>query len=241
MLVIHMKKYSITFALFLLLLPVVYSVDISGCKSDSINWLCERGKICTCMISDTCTNGNILVYEQNINNILCSPQISDKVAKIDWSYCNTTLDSVKIRADCDEGQSNERMIIVSGVATTTATTITTTSTITETTISEGICSVDGYCEITTNDCVIGYEECPSYNNECNVGEKCCCPATTTTIPGKEGGFNFLWIAVIIVVIAVVVVYFVIIKGRERKTKLAFKKLYEKWLRISQNDKFIKLK
>jgi hypothetical protein len=229
MLVIDMKKFMLSFVTLLLLLPIVYSADITSCKSGSVNWLCERGKLCTCSISGTCTNGNILVYGDYVTNVLCLPKISDKTAIIDWSYCNTTSDYVKIRVDCDEGQSSEKMIIVSGVATTATTTR--TSTTVQTTISEGVCGADGYCEITSNECVVGYEDCNSYNTECNTGEKCCCPSLTTTIPEEEGGFNYIWIVpVIVVVIAAVLFYFFFLKEREKKTKLAFKRLYEKWIR-----------
>lgn len=231
MLVTNMKKYMISFALFLFLMPIVYSADISNCKSDSINWLCERGKLCTCSIAGTCTDGNILVYAEDVSNIICSPQISDRIARIDWSYCNTTLDSVRIRADCDEGQSLEKMIIISGTATTIATTTTATITTIETTISGGTCGAEGYCDAAINECIVGYEECSSYSSECSAGEKCCCPSTATTTPGKKGGgFNFLWIVPIIIVVAVVLVYFFVIRGREKETKLTFKKLYEKWIR-----------
>ena len=228
-----MKYITLTGIIFLFLIPVGLSLDITGCNSDSTNWLCTRGNLCVCSISGTCTNGNLLIYENDINNLLCAPQVSNNKAYIDWTYCNTTLDSVRIRADCDEGQSSERMIILSGAITTVGTTsVATTSLTTAATTTEytGMCGNEGYCEKTENECLTGYENCPENNNECNTDERCCCPSTTTTIQSGEGGFSFLWIIPIVIVIIVIFVYFFFIRGRERERMLTFKKLYEKWIR-----------
>jgi len=230
-----LTKY-ITLGLILLLIPTGLALDISECKSDSTNWLCERGEMCVCTITDTCTNGNVLLYENDVSQLLCAPKITDNKAYIDWSYCNTTLDSIRLRADCDQGQSAERMIILSGVPTTVATTIATTTPTTtqttETTEYTGMCGDDGYCENINNECLMNYEDCSVYDDECNVDERCCCPSAgpTTTTPSDGGGFNYLYIIPVIIVIIVVVIYFFFIRGRERETMLTFKRLYEKWSR-----------
>ncbi len=233
-------KYILIGIIFLFFIPVSLALDITGCKSDSTNWLCDRSDLCICEISGTCTNGNILLYENDVSNLLCAPQISDSKAYIDWSLCDTTLDSLKIVADCNEGQSTERMIILTGVASTVSTTTSisgttqsTAGTTIQTTIEyTGMCGSDGYCESADNDCLTDYTDCPEYENECNTGEKCCCPPSgpTTTIKGDKGGFNFLWIIPIIIVIIAVVIYFLFIRGKERQTILTFRKLYEKWSR-----------
>ena len=223
-----MKYITLTGIIFLFLIPVGLSLDISGCKSDSTNWLCTRGSLCVCDISGTCTNGNILLYENDVSNLLCVPKITNNKAYIDWTYCNTTLDSIRIRADCDEGQSLERMIILSGTTTSVSTTMLTT--VATTTEYTGMCGNEGYCEKIENECLTGYENCLENDDECNADEKCCCPGTTTTIPSDKGGFNFLWVIPIIIVIIVVLVYLFFIRGRERETMLTFRKLYEKWSR-----------
>jgi len=232
-----MKYITLSGIILLFLIPASLALDITGCKSDSTNWLCERDDLCLCSIDGTCTDGNLLVYENELSNLLCAPRISDNKAYIDWSFCDTTLDMVKIRADCDEGQSTERMIILSGLLPTTTTASTTTPTTTVvttigTTVYTGTCGYEGYCENIDNDCIIDFIDCPEYDDECNVDERCCCPfaEATTTVPSGEGGFNFLWIIPIIIVIIVVVVYFFFIRGRERETMLTFKRLYEKWSR-----------
>ena len=212
---------------------LVLSVDITGCRSDSINWLCERGKLCICEISGSCSNGNLLVYEEVISSPLCSPQISDRSVAIDWSICDTSKDNVKIRADCDEEQSSEKMIILTGVVVTT--TISPTTSISPTTIVyTGSCGADGYCDFRDSECLEGYQDCPEYDGECHTDEKCCCLAegeTTSTIPGKKTGFGYGWVVGIVIIIAIVVVvyFFFIKKGRrEEEIKRAFRKLYEKW-------------
>lgn len=234
-------KYILAGIIFLFLIPIGLSLDITSCKSGSTNWLCDRGHLCACEISGTCNNGNVLLYENDISNILCAPQIANNKANIDWSLCNTTLDSVRIIADCNEGQSLERMIILSGATTSTITSTSGTtsagttagSTTTQTTIEyTGMCGSDGYCEKTENECLTDYTECSENDNECNTGEKCCCPpsGTTTTTKGDKSGFNFLWIIPVIIVVIAVAIYFIFIRGRERQTILSFRKLYEKWSR-----------
>jgi hypothetical protein len=127
---------------FLMNFMIVLSVNITSCRSDSIDWLCERDTLCICNIQGDCSNGNLLIYKDTINNPICSPQISDFTATVDWTICKTTEDYVKARADCDEGQSTEKMLILTGTAVTTTTIRTTTTTESET--YTGMCGIDGY-------------------------------------------------------------------------------------------------
>jgi len=215
---------------------VVLSVNITTCKSDSIDWLCERDRPCVCEISGTCTDGNLLVYEEGITNLICAPQISDRTASIDWTICETTENNIKVRADCKDEQSSEKMIILTGAAVTT--TVPTTTTSTPTTEYTGTCGIDGYCEFKDNECLEDYEDCSEYEHECYTDEKCCCSTnggTPTTIPSKSSGFDYGWIIgfLIIIVIVVIVYFFFIKKGKaEQEIKHAFRKLYEKWTRTS---------
>ena len=217
----------------LLLNPVlVLSVDVTSCKSGTLNWLCDRGKNCVCKVSGSCSNGNFLVYDEYLTNPICSPQIIDSAVTIDWNYCNTTKDHVKARADCDEGQSPEKMIIITGSIGTTTTTIAgTTST---TTTIYGGCGIDGYCEFAENECLEGHEDCPEYDYECSTNEKCCCYVYegTTTTQRKPSGFNYGWLILPILIIIGLFVYFFFIKKEKtrRETIKKFRKLYEKWTR-----------
>ncbi len=173
-----------------------------------------------------CTNGNLLVYDEYIDNPLCSPQIIDNTATIDWIYCNTIKDHVKARADCDEGQSPEKLVIITSPTETTITATTTTV--------YGGCGIDGYCEFAENDCLDGHEYCPEYDDECSTDEKCCCYVFdgTTTTQKKPSGFNYGWfILPILIIIGLFVYFFFIRKGkRQKETIKKFRKLYEKWTR-----------
>ena len=211
----------------------VLSVNITNCRSDSIDWLCEKDKLCNCRTTGDCSNGNLLIYEDNINNPVCSPQISDDTSSIDWSICKTSEDYVKIRADCDEGQSVEKMLILTGTGVTTTTTGSSATTTTQFEYT-GTCGGDGYCELSDLECMESYEDCSTYDNECQLNEKCCClvgDVVPSTDLGKKSGFNYWWIIGILVIIglAILVYFFYIKKGhREQEIKKAFRDLYEKW-------------
>ena len=212
----------------------VLCVNLTSCKSDSIDWLCEKDKLCNCRITGDCSNGNLLVYEDDIYSPICSPQISDSSSSIDWSICETSEDYIKIRADCEEGQSNERMLILTGTAVTTTTVRSSVTTTTQSDVYTGTCGGDGYCELSDVECIGSYEDCSTYDNECQVSEKCCClvsVSTPSTSPKKKSGFNYWWIIGILAIIglAILVYFFYIKKGhREEKIKKAFRDLYQKW-------------
>jgi hypothetical protein len=229
---IKRKLLLLIFLFSILFSPVlVLSVDITSCKSDVLNWLCDRGKKCTCKISGSCSNGNLLVYDEYLINPLCSPQIIGDTATIDWTYFNTSKDYVKAHADCDEGRSTEKMIIITAPAGTTTTIKTTT-----TTTPYGGCGTDGYCEFTENECLGGYEDCPDYDYECSTDEKCCCYVLTgtTTTQKKQSGFNYGWLILpILILIGVFVYFFFIKKGGKEETIEKFRKLYEKWSKFAE--------
>ncbi len=223
-----LKKTLLIILFTFLLTPIlVSSIDVTSCKSGTLNWLCERGKTCVCKISGTCSNGNFLVYDEYLINPICSPQIMDDNVMIDWIYCNTTKGYVKARADCDEGQSPEKMIIITGSVEMTTTSTTTTT-------LYGGCGIDGYCEYEENECLVGHEDCPEYDDECSDDEKCCCYVfeETTTTQKKPSGFNYGWLIIpILIIIGVFVYFFFIKKEKERREYIEkFRKLYEKWTR-----------
>jgi len=228
------KLFLSVFLLSLILKPsIVLSVDVISCKSGNLNWLCEKGLICVCKISGSCSNGNLLVYDNYLSNPLCSPQIINNTVNINWNYCNVEKDYVKAVVDCDEGQSSEKMIIITAATGTTTTSTITTTTFTTTTLYGG-CGIDGYCEYTENECLEGHEYCPEYDTACASNEKCCCyiyegPTTTQKRPSS---FNYGWLIIpILIIIGLFVYFFFIKKERERKKYIEkFRKLYEKWTR-----------
>ena len=220
-----MKKniMLLVFILVFLIIPnIVLSVEIIRCKSDDTNWLCEEGEICVCKISGECTDGNLLVYEGSIENLLCLPEIDDDEAVIDWDDCENPLEWVDVRADCEEGQSEEESIYFKEIIiteTTTSTTTTTITTIGTTTIEEELepCPIDWEC----CEGELYYEDEP-----CPIDMECIDHVCVPYEEVEEEGFNYGLIAGIIVVIIVVfLIYSFFIKKRG---KMSFKKLYEKW-------------
>lgn len=113
-------KYIVIF--LLLLSSPVFSLEISDCSSDTKAWSCEYDKICKCTVSGKCTNGNILVYKNDISDLICLPSIVGRYAEINRGDCGDPTGEVKVKADCDEGQSLEETIKLSALTTTTTTT-----------------------------------------------------------------------------------------------------------------------
>lgn len=110
--------------LFALTISSTFPVEIIGCKSGDVNWFCEVGKRCTCITEGPCTNGNLLVYQSSISTPICSPTISGSYASIDWDACSVISSYIKVRADCDESQSSEKVISISLASSQTTTTTT---------------------------------------------------------------------------------------------------------------------
>lgn len=233
--------FSIFILFFLSSIKSVLSVEIVSCKSGAEDGVCEKYNECICTISSQCTNGNLLVYQRELNNPLCSPEIVGNSVSIGWYSCNITqLLFVNVRADCDEGQSAEKTIKLFVLETTTVSETTTTPPIETTTLEEettttvtdetaNTCGVNGHCEDSTTDessetvCQGGYEYCPEYNEECpdTYNEICCCE--------KNGGPDFTFIILIglAVMVGIIVLLFFITR---MKKDTSFKKLYKKWNR-----------
>ena len=221
-----MEKYMMVLTLmtiFLLTFPLVFSLEVENCASNDEDWECELDETCFCEIEGDCTNGNLLVYKYDISNLLCMPEIEDNEVEFSLDSCGSPTGKVKVRADCDEGQSDEEkldVIVFQPIITTTEETTTTieeTST-TTTTIEEEL-----------EPCPLDYECCEDeypYEDElCPVGMECI-DHVCVEEEAPEGGFNYGLIAGILVVIIVVfLIYSFFIK---KKGKMSFKKLYEKW-------------
>lgn len=217
---------------FLFGLTSVLSVQITSCSSGGLDGICEIGQICTCSISGKCTDGNLLLYLTSLTNPICSPQIVGSSAQINWNYCNFTEGLVYAMADCDEGQSAQKTIMVSQPEETTESTSTTTSiyTTTEATTTEGTNQCfggNGYCEDMMADCQTGYTYCPENNNDCpGIEEKCCCSSVTHggIIPPN---FNFKLVIFLVVAVVIGVALFLFFVTQTKKG-MSFDKLYKKW-------------
>jgi hypothetical protein len=217
--VVEMRKNIMLFIIFLLISPnIVLSLEIDYCKSNDDNWFCEAGEICVCEISGDCTDGVLLVYEGSIKNLLCVPEIYDDQAVIDWDACGDPREWIDVRADCEEGQSDEETILVAELVEPPIDTVQTTSTTSRTTIDGGLepCPLDYDCcegepEYEDFPCLAGME---CINNEC------------VKYDDEDGGINYgLIIGVIVIAVIAFLVYsFYLKKGK----KMTFKKLYEKW-------------
>lgn len=222
----------------------VSSVEIVSCTSNGEEGICEIGRTCICSVSGDCTNGNLLLFEGELGNPVCSPSIVGGEATIYWDYCEVEegsfLDAI---ADCEEGQSTPVSIRVSAPETTTTsvpTTSTTTSTpieVTETTRREEKsveeCGINGYCEDYGVSCQPGYERCPEYDGECPGLRYCCCLIRRGLCIGgiclpEEVDETLVFLSLLAVILAVAVFFFftkMVGKGT------SFEKLYEKWARI----------
>ena len=226
------------------LIPVL-SVEITSCSSGDTDGICEINRVCTCSISGECTNGNLLLHRGELTDPICSPQIVGGSVSINPDYCEYTEGLLYVIADCDEGQSSEKTIMVSQAVvepietTTTITVSTTTVTTTEPITHE--CGLSGYCEDmmayyedTNAKCPIGYYYCPDYNSDCpEYDEICCCqePGGTCIIPfppfcGPSGdNFKLVIFLILAVVVGVVVFLFFI---TQTKKGMSFEKLRKKW-------------
>jgi hypothetical protein len=222
--------FSIFILFFLSSIKPVLSVEFDSCSSGGSDGFCEKYKTCICTISGECTNGNLLVYQGELSNPLCSPEIDKNSVSIDWDSCNITkLSFINVRADCDEGQSAEKTIkLVLETTTTSLFTTTSTTTLEETTTitneNTNTCGGNGYCEDITAECKSGYYYCSKNNEECPefpYNEKCCCKPTNL-------GWPFKTIVVLIAsAVMVGVIVFLFFTSRMKKDT-TFKKLYRKW-------------
>lgn len=209
--------------IFLLNSPLVLSLEVENCASNDEDWECALDDICECEIEGHCNHGVLLVYDDDISDMLCMPEIEDNEVEFSLDACGSPTGKVRVRADCDEGQSDEERLdvieVVTIISTTTTRRTTTTTRVATTTIEEE-----------KDPCPIDYDCCEDeypYEDElCPIGEECinheCVPYDQ--VDGE--GFNYGLIAGIIVVIIVVfLIYSFFIK---KGGKMSFKKLYEKW-------------
>jgi hypothetical protein len=106
----------------LLLIPSASAVTVSDCNSGSGSWKCETGKSCVCSITGPCTNGVLQVY-RSIGDVLCIFEVPSGLSvSINWNNCGSPSGTIKVKADCDEGQSPEKTITLSAAPVTTTTT-----------------------------------------------------------------------------------------------------------------------
>ncbi len=216
-----MKKILLIITLIILLsLTSVFSLSITTCKSGDLDWECELDKICNCTISGTCTDGNLLVYDNNITNPLCSPTISNSSANIDWNNCSNPSGEVNVRADCSEAQSEEETILLFGAITTTSTTIRTTTTIITTTTRLTTTTI----QIPAKQ-VCPYECCinmPEYNSKYCPQGLMCCPDHTCKKSCEAGTSSrlILWI-VLAAMIPIVLFLLYIWKGKSSENIAEF--------------------
>ena len=128
--------------IFLMNSSLVLSLEVENCQSNDEDWECELDEICICEIDGTCTDGNLLVYEDDLDNVLCIPEIKNKKAEFSFDSCGSPTGKVRVRADCDEGQSDEEnldVVFYGTIPTTTKTTTTRRATTTRaTTTTDGL-------------------------------------------------------------------------------------------------------
>jgi len=177
------KKLLIPFiTISLIILSRGYSVSVETCESGIGDWQCEVNKICVCDISGSCTNGDLLVYQGDVTNLLCAPSISGSSVDIFWDDCGNPSGHIIVRADCDEGQSSEEVIDIVDLSDGGPQTTVTTSTITTTT--EVYCNY--VCRSTCmedNNPPLCYERISHGTQGCPFGQVCCesilkeCPST----------------------------------------------------------------
>lgn len=183
-----------------LLLIIIFSqicnaLEILGCSSSRDPWKCEVGKDCICIIAGNCTNGTLLVYQEDIRSLVCAPKIMEGIARIDLEYCEATYyRNLKVRADCDEGFSQEKSItIIPKIETTTTTTIApkTTTTITRVT--------------TTLTCGVRGQYCGAGRAPCCEGLTCCSDFVCRESCEDEGLKIDIWLVVIGAISVLIVV------------------------------------
>jgi hypothetical protein len=119
------------------------------------------GLECKCFITENCTDGNLIVFKDDIKNVFCTPKIENEIAIIDFTICGNSSGNFDVIADCEEGQSTKKTILVLYEAASTTSTSTITLTTTPTTIET--CVQDGgYCGRGKPQCCPGLECCEDY-------------------------------------------------------------------------------
>lgn len=238
----HVKIVALI--LMLLILPsAALALTIESCSSNTESWKCEKGKLCICRISGSCTNGNLLVYKTSLANLLCAPSIVDGTAEIDWNFCGNPTGTVRVIADCDEGQSEERSLEIIILAPTTTTSTTTTIPLTPTTTSTTTSTTPPFRPTTTIP-TTAKEECPYeccvdepqfYDKHCGAGFRCVdnvcepIPSEETKRGGGGGALIILVLLLFVILIGAIVVFFKL----KRTAPKSYEDLYKKWGRRSR--------
>lgn len=180
---------------------IASSLEIIECMSGTTNFECNSDEICTCTISGSCTDGNLMVYNE-IDNPLCFPPMSWSQVDIDWNDCDNPENSVKVRAICDEGGSSEKIISISvGTSTTTSLTTTTIETTTKKECPHDCCDDED-----------DYEDLA-----CPEGLECCDDHVCRENCEGGGGKTIVLviIGILIIVLVSATVYFMKFKGGEK--------------------------
>lgn len=140
------------------------AIEISSCSSSREAWICEIGNDCICIISGNCTDGNLLIYQDDMRSLVCAPKIIEGIARVDLYLCDATYyKNLKVRADCDEGFSEEKNILIKTPGIEVSTTIPTTIEITIPMITTTTlkCGLKGqYCGVGRAPCCEGLTCCP---------------------------------------------------------------------------------
>jgi hypothetical protein len=175
-----MKRILIPVLVVLLSLSFAYSLKIEDCFTyDEDIWECSNVDFCTCVLDDTCTDGDLMVYQGDIDNVICIPEFYNEThVEFDPSSCDYTEgELIQVRAFCDEGYTDEEDVQIYD--------------------DEGATTiyVPGGCDYTCQDvCIdddnppICFEAISHGTADCGGGEICCeliekqCPDSGTTKP-----------------------------------------------------------
>lgn len=177
------------YILLIFIIPQICSaLDILGCSSHRESWKCEIGNDCICVISGNCTNGSLLVYQEDIRSLLCSPQISEGIARIDLEFCEAIYyRNLKVKADCDEGMSQEKIITIIPKSEVISTTLPSTLNLT-TTIAQRV--------TTTISCGLRGQYCGPGRAACCSGLVCCPDSVCRESCESEGLKIDIWLVII---------------------------------------------
>lgn len=163
---------------------VTLAIEILSCSSSRDQWKCEIGKDCVCLLSENCTNGNLLIYQEDIRSLICAPSIDGNIVKIDIIECGAVYyKNLIVRADCDKEVSQEKTITIIPRTETTTTTVATT-TIPQTTVT------------TVLSCGVKGQYCGQGRMPCCEGLTCCSDLVCREKCEEEGTKIDIWLIVI---------------------------------------------
>ncbi len=200
-----LKKMLITAMVFLVIISnVSAAITIQYCKSGNENWKCDTDKTCECKVVENCTQGNLIVYKLLVSSPSCLPKISSTgIASINWTSCGSPLGTVKIKADCNEGQSDEVFIDVNqpSVTTTTLPSSITTTTLQATTTTLQATTTTLQATTTTRLTTTTVR------------------STTTTLPTKTSSSRNVTIGILLILFALIIIAVVVyLKNKDKLFK-----------------------